>query len=112
MNESIRLAVLTGIATALTPCLAAAQTADQPAEAPAGGIQEVIVTATATSVKKLDASYSVVTADLESIRQANPKSTADLLKISPGIWPESSGGQTGANIEIAGFPGGGRSEER
>ena len=40
-------------------------------------------------------------------RQANPKSTADLLKISPGLWPESTGGQTGANIEIAGFPGGG-----
>jgi outer membrane receptor protein involved in Fe transport len=29
------------------------------------------------------------------------------LKISPGLWPESTGGQTGANIEIAGFPGGG-----
>ena len=69
MNDSIRLAVLTGIATALTPCLAAAQDADQPAEAPASGMQEVIVTATATSVKKLDASYSVVTADLETIRQ-------------------------------------------
>ncbi len=41
------------------------------------------------------------------IREANPKSTADLLKISPGMWPESTGGQTGANIEIAGFPGGG-----
>jgi outer membrane receptor protein involved in Fe transport len=107
MKESIRLAVLTGIATAVTPCLASAQNADEPAEAPASGMQEVIVTATATSVRKLDASYSVVTADLESIRQANPRSTADLLKISPGIWPESSGGQTGANIEIAGFPGGG-----
>ena len=23
------------------------------------------------------------------------------------MWPESTGGQTGANIEIAGFPGGG-----
>lgn len=70
-------------------------------------LEEVVVTASATGVKKLEASYSVVTADLEQIRMANPKSTADLLKISPGIWPESSGGQTGANIEIAGFPGGG-----
>src|ERR1700686_120316 len=41
---------------------------------------------------------------LRAILSAN---TADLLKISPGIWPESSGVQTGANIEVAGFPTGG-----
>ena len=58
-------------------------------------------------MKKLEASYNIVTATEEEIRHANPKSTADLLKISPGMWPESTGGQTGANIEIAGFPGGG-----
>ena len=61
----------------------------------------------ASGVKKLEASYNIVTANEEEIRRANPKSTADLLKISPGMWPESTGGQTGANIEIAGFPGGG-----
>ncbi|TAM98703.1 MAG: TonB-dependent receptor [Rhodanobacteraceae bacterium] len=70
-------------------------------------LQTVVVTATAIGVSKLDASYNVVTATREEIRQANPVSVADLLKISPGIWPESTGGQTGANIEIAGFPGGG-----
>src|SRR6185437_8258625 len=70
-------------------------------------LQTVVVTATATGVSKLDASYNVVTANREEIQQANPVSVADLLKISPGIWPESTGGQTGANIEIAGFPGGG-----
>jgi outer membrane receptor protein involved in Fe transport len=70
-------------------------------------LETVVVTASAIGVKKLDASYSIVTANREEIRQANPVSVADLLKISPGIWPESTGGQTGANIEIAGFPGGG-----
>jgi len=70
-------------------------------------LQEVVVTASATGVKKLDASYSVVTVDQDIIKESNPKSTADLLKVSPGIWPESSGGQTGANIEVAGFPSGG-----
>ncbi len=70
-------------------------------------LEAVVVTATAVGVSKLDASYNVVTANREQIQQANPISTADLLKISPGIWPESTGGQTGANIEIAGFPGGG-----
>ena len=66
-----------------------------------------MVTASATGVKKLDASYNIVSYDAEQIKQANPISTADVLKLSPGIWPESSGGQTGANIEIAGIPGGG-----
>lgn len=78
-----------------------------PAE-PTGGLEEVVVTANAASgVKKLDASYNIVAVDADQIKQSNPKSTADLLKVSPGIWPESSGGQTGANIEIAGIPGGG-----
>jgi outer membrane receptor protein involved in Fe transport len=72
-------------------------------------LDTIVVTGTAiaSGVKKLEASYNIVTATEEEIRRANPKSTADLLKISPGMWPESTGGQTGANIEIAGFPGGG-----
>ena len=70
-------------------------------------LQEVVVTATATAVKKLDASYNIVTVDHELIKEANPISSADILKVAPGIWPESSGGQTGANIEVAGFPSGG-----
>src|SRR5205085_3468393 len=74
-----------------------------------GGLETIVVTgvASAGGVKKLEASYNIVTANEEEIRRANPKSTADLLKISPGMWPETSGGQTGANIEIAGIPGGG-----
>ena len=72
-------------------------------------LDQVVVTGTPTvgGIRKIDAAYSITSADAEAIKQANPKSTADLLKISPGLWPESTGGQTGANIEIAGFPGGG-----
>ncbi|WP_430391303.1 TonB-dependent receptor [Dyella sp. 20L07] len=72
-------------------------------------LDQVVVTGTSAAggLRKIDASYSVVSVNAEQIREANPKSTADLLKISPGMWPESTGGQTGANIEIAGFPGGG-----
>jgi outer membrane receptor protein involved in Fe transport len=127
-NKMIRLALTTAILTALTPLVFGADLAAdpqaQPSAAPAekvGGKQNaaaqsdtqslegVVVTGTASSggVKKLDASFSIVAANAEQIKMANPKSTADLLKISPGIWPESSGGQTGANIEIAGFPCGG-----
>ena len=70
-------------------------------------LEAVVVTATPLSVKKLDASYSVVLADMAQIKESNPKSTADLMKIAPGIWTESTGGQTGANIEVAGFPSNG-----
>ncbi len=127
----IRLALTTAILTALTPYVFAADAApDAQSQAPAGNppaagtvggkeaaaaktdtqsLEGIVVTGTATAggVKKIDASYEITAANAEQIKDANPKSTADLLKISPGIWPESSGGQTGANIEIAGFPGGG-----
>jgi len=87
------------------PAYAQAQVTEAPA--PESSLDEVVVTASATGVKKLDASFNIVSYDAEQIKQANPISTADVLKLSPGIWPESSGGQTGANIEIAGIPGGG-----
>jgi hypothetical protein len=72
-------------------------------------LDQVVVTGNAANggLKKIDTSYNITVANEEAIKLANPKSTADLLKISPGLWPESTGGQTGANIEIAGFPGGG-----
>lgn len=89
---------------------AAAQEA--PADASAANtasLEEVVVTATAGArgLKKLDASFSITTASLEEIRDVNPSSAADLLKIVPGLWAESSGGEAGANIELSGFPGGG-----
>lgn len=77
--------------------------------ATAKNLDQVVVTGntSAGGLRKIDASYTVTTATAEQIKRANPKSTADLLKIAPGLWPEATGGQTGANIEIAGFPGGG-----
>ena len=102
---------LATIALAMSPTLLHAQAQTSTTNTNQGGtsLETVVVTGSAISggVTKLEASYNIVTASEEQIRQSNPKSTADLLKISPGLWPESTGGQTGANIEIAGFPGGG-----
>jgi outer membrane receptor protein involved in Fe transport len=70
-------------------------------------LQEVVVTATAQGVKKLDASYNIISASQADIAMANPASTAEIYKLSPGVWPEASGGQTGVNIDVAGFPLGG-----
>jgi hypothetical protein len=83
--------------------------ADAQAAPSYNSLQEVVVTATpeVSGVKLLDASFPVSAATLEQIHSAQPSSAADLLKIVPGLWAESSGGETGANIEVAGFPGGG-----
>ncbi|MES2127501.1 MAG: TonB-dependent receptor [Pseudomonadota bacterium] len=90
-----------------------APAADAPArpakDAVTAEIQQVVVTGSANSggVRKIDASYSITTATEEQLKQAAPSSTADLLKIVPGVFAESSGGNAGANIEVRGFPSGG-----
>lgn len=92
------------------PSQAAPSTAhskQKPAESPSvQTLNQVVVTGNSAfgGIKKIDASYSITTATSEQIRELNPVSTADLLKLSPGVYPESSGGETGANIEVAGFP--------
>ncbi len=72
-------------------------------------VQQIVVTGSAagSGIRKIDAPYSITTASEEQIKEANPLSTADLFKIVPGVYAETSGGQTGPNIEVAGFPGGG-----
>ncbi len=78
-----------------------------PATASTDALEEIVVTATASGVRKLDASYNIVSASLDEIQNANPASAAEIFKLSPGIWPEASGGQTGVNVDVAGFPNGG-----
>ena len=69
-------------------------------------LQQVVVTGNARSggLRKLDAAYSISTVNEEQIKQAAPSSTADLLKLVPGIYAEASGGNAGANIGVRGFP--------
>lgn len=78
----------------------------QDASKPVQTLDQIVVSGNAAfgGIKKKDASYSITTATSQQIKELNPISVADLLKVSPGIFPESSGGQTGANIEVAGFP--------
>src|SRR5437868_4005123 len=112
MNTTFTRSVIASIASlaaAVPTAIRAQESAATSEDASESSLETIVVTGTAVAggVKKLEASYNIVTATEEEIRRANPRSTADLLKISPGMWPESTGGQTGANIEIAGFPGGG-----
>ena len=70
-------------------------------------VEEIIVTGTAggSELSKLDASFAISTLDDQDIAEFSPKSTADLLKAIPGVWAESSGGVSGANITVRGLPG-------
>ena len=72
-------------------------------------MDEIIVTGTADGgeVRKFDASFAITTLPGDDIEKFSPKSTADLLKLVPGVWSESSGGVAGANVFVRGFPGGG-----
>ena len=68
--------------------------------------QQVVVTGNTRreGVLKKEAGYSITTADAEQIKDAAPTDTADLLKIVPGVFVETTGGQAGANIRVRGFP--------
>jgi outer membrane receptor protein involved in Fe transport len=68
-------------------------------------LEEVVVTGTARSagVRKLDASFAITTVNADQIREIAPLSTADLFKVTPGVWAESSGGESGANVMVRGF---------
>ena len=83
---------------------AIAQT-DDAVEDQHGTIEEIIVTGTAggAELRKFDASFSITTTSNEEINRFSPKSTADLFKVVPGVWSESSGGVSGANIFVRGF---------
>jgi outer membrane receptor protein involved in Fe transport len=72
-------------------------------------IEEIIVTGTAggAELRKFDASFAITTTSADEISMYQPESTADLLKLVPGVWSESSGGVSGANVMVRGFPGGG-----
>ena len=91
---------------ASAPAADATQQGDTAAAATPDQSQVIVVTGNPNrlGLRKLDASYSISTATAEQIREVQPISTADLLKIVPGVWTETSGGETGANVFIRGFP--------
>jgi hypothetical protein len=111
----LKACAVNGVAAAVAGILSGVSgTAYAQDQAPSGGVtsdenlQEVVVTANAAQgVRKLDASYNIVSVSADDLKNANPASTAEAFKLSPGIWPEASGGQTGVNIDLAGFPNGG-----
>lgn len=72
-------------------------------------MEEIVVSGTpgGAGTTKREASFAITTIDVADIHRSAPKSTADLLKLVPGVWSESSGGIAGANIFVRGMPSAG-----
>ncbi|AHE55307.1 TonB-dependent receptor [Sphingomonas sanxanigenens] len=68
------------------------------------GDDEIIVTGTAVPQRRFDAGLAITTVTLDRMHEIAPNNTADLLKLAPGIWAETTGGATGANVFVRGFP--------
>jgi outer membrane receptor protein involved in Fe transport len=110
MNSSKQF-LLSSVAIAVLTLIGQAQAAGQaePANAAlAAEVQQVVVTGTAAArgTRKIDAAFSITTATEEQLKAAAPSSTADVLKLVPGVFAEATGGQSGANIAVRGFPSG------
>ncbi|MGY0639019.1 MAG: TonB-dependent receptor plug domain-containing protein, partial [Paraglaciecola chathamensis] len=97
------------IALATTNVALAQQENDQEQSNENNFIEQIVVTGSAsgTAVRKVEASYATTLISAADIKKLAPKSTADLFKAIPGVWAESSGGVSGANVFVRGFPGGG-----
>ncbi|SFL75563.1 TonB-dependent receptor [Rugamonas rubra] len=106
--SSVTLAVLTLINQAQAQNANEAPAAVPASDAVAKEIQQVVVTGVsgARGVRKIDSAFSITTASEEQLKSAAPSSTADIMKLVPGVYAESTGGQSGANIEVRGFPSG------
>ncbi|MFQ5747786.1 MAG: TonB-dependent receptor [Gemmatimonadota bacterium] len=68
------------------------------------GMETVVVTATRTPTSKLESSTAITTMSSREIEEAEPRSTADLLKSVPGFYVESSGGEVNNNLFVRGLP--------
>jgi outer membrane receptor protein involved in Fe transport len=60
--------------------------------------------------RRQQAAFAVTTIDRPAIDQMAPSSTAEILKLVPGLTVETSGGKNGANIFVRGYPSGGDAE--
>ncbi|MGC1304939.1 MAG: TonB-dependent receptor [Caulobacteraceae bacterium] len=88
------------------PASANAPIATSPDELANTTVNEVVVVGTVNpqGQRKLSTGYAITTVNEQQLHNAAPSSSADLLKLVPGIFVETTGGVSGPNIEVRGFP--------
>ena len=67
-------------------------------------MDEVVITATRNPLTKRESSVAITIKTLEQINEIAPRNTADLLRVIPGFYVESSGGEVGGNLFARGLP--------
>lgn len=102
-NASARVLMLS-VVTAVLSVPALAQEAATEPNAADEAMEEVVVTAVARPVNRLESSVSTSSLDIEDVVQIAPRSVAEIFRSLPGIRSESSGGNGNANITIRGIP--------
>ncbi|MGF1463061.1 MAG: TonB-dependent siderophore receptor [Maricaulaceae bacterium] len=85
-----------------------ARAQDAPADSaePPSNLETIIVTGRAggSQITQFEATSSISTFSEAAIQDAAPLTLADLFAEVPGVWAESSGGQSAANVFIRGIP--------
>ena len=94
------------VASACASGAAMAQSSGDARAAAQGGLDQIIVTGRAggSEITEFESSVSITTFDEELIRDVAPLTLSDLFAEVPGVWAESSGGQSAANVFIRGIP--------
>lgn len=64
----------------------------------------LVVTGTRNPQTKRESSVAITTINDQQIAEREPRSTADLLRVVPGFYVESSGGEVGGNLFARGLP--------
>ena len=69
-------------------------------------LTQIVVTGTSAShgMLKQEAGYAITTASEQAMRDIQPNNAADVTRLIPGMWAETTGGVSGPNVDVRGFP--------
>ncbi len=73
-----------------------------PASEPPLKLEQMVVTGSVTPRSKLESALAVTTLDPAQVQTMAPRSAAEMLKIVPGLYTESTGGEVGNNLVARG----------
>lgn len=81
---------------------AATRPLSAPNEAAPLQLDQMVVTGSVAPRSKMETALAITTLDRSLIETAAPRSTAEMLKLVPGLYLESSGGEVGNNLVARG----------
>jgi outer membrane receptor protein involved in Fe transport len=104
----LRSAALGALVTHGAPALA--QDSPSPSTDQTGSDEIIVVGTAGAGTRRQDAAFAVTSIDDEALDRLAPATSAEALRLVPGVSVETSGGQNGANVFVRGYPSGGDAE--